>query len=258
MILIAITIAGSDPSGGAGLQADLKTFHQFGVYGTSVVTLITVQNTISATRVETLDPVLVGEQFDAILNDLPPQAIKTGALGTASIIEAIAARKFEAPLVIDPVMIGKHGGKLLDTDAHSALRKLLIPRATLITPNLDEATELAGMEVRDIESMKEAAKRIAGLGAQSVLLKGGHLEGDAIDLLWHENTFIEYRKPRLNAKHTHGTGCTYSAAITACLAKGDTVPEAVAKAKTFIHEAIRTAPGLGSGNGPLNLMADTE
>ncbi len=258
MILIAITIAGSDPSGGAGLQADLKTFHQFGVYGTSVVTLITVQNTISATRVETLDPVLVGEQFDAILNDLPPQAIKTGALGTASIIEAIAARKFEAPLVIDPVMIGKHGGKLLDTDAHSALRKLLIPRATLITPNLDEATELAGMEVHDPESMKEAAKRIAGLGARSVLIKGGHLEGDAIDLLWHENTFIEYRKPRLNTKHTHGTGCTYSAAITACLAKGDTVPEAVAKAKTFIHEAIRTAPGLGAGNGPLNLMADTE
>jgi hydroxymethylpyrimidine/phosphomethylpyrimidine kinase len=258
LILIAITIAGSDPSGGAGLQADLKTFHQFGVYGTSVVTLITVQNTISATRVETLDPVLVGEQFDAILNDLPPQAIKTGALGTASIIEAIAARKFEAPLVIDPVMIGKHGGKLLDTDAHSALRKLLIPRATLITPNLDEATELAGMEVHDPESMKEAAKRIAGLGARSVLIKGGHLEGDAIDLLWHENTFIEYRKPRLNTKHTHGTGCTYSAAITACLAKGDTVPEAVAKAKTFIHEAIRTAPGLGAGNGPLNLMADTE
>jgi len=170
MTRIALTIAGSDPGGGAGLQADLKTFHEFGVFGTSVVTLITVQNTVRTSRVEMLDANLVGEQFDAVLEDLTPHAIKTGALGSAAIVEAIAARAFSCPLVIDPVTLGKHGAPLLNSDARAALRRLLIPRAHLITPNLDEAAELAGIVVRDLASMRDAAKRIADLGVQSVLV----------------------------------------------------------------------------------------
>ena len=182
MPFIALTIAGSDPGGGAGIQADLKTFHRFGVYGTGVVTLITVQNTVRMSRVETLKAELVGEQLDAVLEDLGPHAIKTGALGTAGVIEAVAAREFRCPLVVDPVTIGKHGMALLDADARSALRRLLIPRAALVTPNLDEAGEMAGMTVTDPESMREAARRIAGLGARAVLVKGGHLAGDALDI----------------------------------------------------------------------------
>jgi hydroxymethylpyrimidine/phosphomethylpyrimidine kinase len=183
-------------------------------------------------------------------------------LGTAAIVEAVASRNFACPLVIDPVMIGKHGAQLMDADARSALRRLLLHRASLVTPNLDEAAELAGFEVRDSEAMREAAKRIADFGVQSVLIKGGHLASDgdavgddAVDILWHGGIFSEYRSPRLETRHTHGTGCTYSAAITACLAQGLSIPDAVGKAKKFIHEAIRTAPGLGGGSGPLNFWA---
>jgi hydroxymethylpyrimidine/phosphomethylpyrimidine kinase len=253
---IALTIAGSDPGGGAGIQADLRTFHQFGVYGTSVVTLITVQNTVRMSRVEPLDAGLVGEQFDAVLEDLTPDAIKTGALGTAAIIEAVAAREFACPLVIDPVMMGKHGMALMNSDAQSAMRRLLLPRAALVTPNLDEAAEMAGIPVHDPESMREAARRIAGLGARAVLVKGGHLEGDAIDILWDGSEFTEFRMPRVESRHTHGTGCVYSGAITAGLARGLSVVEAVAKAKGFVFQAIRSAPGIGRGAGPLNLWAE--
>jgi len=255
MTFIALTIAGSDPGGGAGLQADLKTFHQFGVYGTAVVTLVTVQNTVRTSRVETLDAALVGEQFDAVLEDLMPRAIKTGALGTAAIVEAVASRKFSCPLVVDPVMIGKHGAPLMDVDARSMLRRLLLPRASLVTPNLDEASELAGIEVRDSETMKDAAQRIVDLGAQSVLVKGGHLPGDAVDILLHDGCFTEFRYPRLETRHTHGTGCAYSAAITACLARGFLAVDAVRRAKVFVHEAIRTAPQIGAGSGPLSFFA---
>lgn len=255
MSCIALTIAGSDPGGGAGLQADLKTFHQFGVYGSAVVTLITVQNTVGMSRVEMLDAGLVGEQLDAVLCDLPPNAAKTGAMGTAAIIEAVAARRIPCPLVVDPVTIGKHGMALMNEDARVAFRRLLLPRATLVTPNLDEAAELAGIGVSDAETMREAAKRIAGLGAASVLVKGGHLAGDALDILWHYGVFTEFRSPRIETPHTHGTGCVYSAAITAGLALGLSVVDAVGRAKSFVHEAIRTAPGLGSGYGPLNLFA---
>jgi len=251
---IALTIAGSDPGGGAGLQADLKTFHRFGVYGTSVVTLVTVQNTVRNSRVEVLDSGLVGEQLDAVLEDLPPHAIKTGALGSAAVIEAIAARTFNCPLVIDPVTIGKHGGMLLTAGARSALRRLLLPRAALITPNLAEAAELSNIEVSDLESMRQAALRIAGFGAQSVLVKGGHLEdSDAVDVLLHDGAFTEFRAPRRETRHTHGTGCVYSAAISAGLARRIPLVEAVGAAKAFIQGAIETAPGLGSGAGPLNL-----
>jgi hydroxymethylpyrimidine/phosphomethylpyrimidine kinase len=260
MISIALTIAGSDPGGGAGVQADLKTFHRFGVYGTSVVTLVTVQNTMRNSRVEVLDAGLVGEQLDAVLEDLTPQAIKTGALGNTAVIEAVVARNFACPLVVDPVAMGKHGAELLDSGARSALCHLLLPRAALVTPNLDEASELAGMEVRDIPGMREAARRIADLGARSVLVKGGHLadrhqEADAVDVLWHAGEFAEFRMPRVATRHTHGTGCVYSAAITACLARGLSMVEAVRRAKSFVHEAIRTAPGLGGGSGPLNFWA---
>jgi hydroxymethylpyrimidine/phosphomethylpyrimidine kinase len=252
---IALTIAGSDPGGGAGIQADLKTFHRFGVYGTSVVTLITVQNSVRMSRVETLDAGLVGEQLDAMLEDFPPNAVKTGALGTAAIIEAVAARKFAGPLVVDPVTIGKHGMALMDAEARSAMRRLLLPLALIVTPNLAEASEIAGIEVHDPETMREAAKRIAGLGARSVLVKGGHLEGDAVDILFADGMFTEFRMPRVDTQHTHGTGCTYSAAITALLARGVSVPDAVRRAKSFVHEAIRTAPGIGAGAGPLNFRA---
>jgi hydroxymethylpyrimidine/phosphomethylpyrimidine kinase len=256
MIPIALTIAGSDPSGGAGIQADLKTFHQLGVYGMSAITLITVQNTTGMSRVETLDPALVGGQIDAVLTDLPPRAAKTGALGNAAIVEAVAARKMDFPLVVDPVMIGKHGAPLIDADALAALRKLLIPRAALITPNLPEAAELTGRPVRNVEQMKEAALDISKSGADAVLVKGGHLEGaETVDVLWYGGIFTEFRAARIETRHTHGTGCTYSAAIAAFLARGIAIPDAVACAKQFIDEAIRTNPGLGAGSGPVNHWA---
>ncbi len=254
MIPIALTIAGSDSGGGAGIQADLKTFHQLGVYGTSAITLVTVQNTRRVSRVELMEVSLVREQIDAVLEDLPPQAIKTGALGSAAIVESVASSAFGAPLVVDPVMISKHGSALMDEDARCALRRLLLPKAALVMPNLDEAAELTGMEVVNVEHMREAAVRITRLGAAAVLVKGGHLAGDAVDILFCRGQFTEFTAPRVDTRHTHGTGCTYSAAITALLARGLGVEEAVGVAKRFVSEAIRTAPGLGAGAGPLNLF----
>ena len=252
---VALSIAGSDPSGGAGLQADLKTFHRLGVYGEAVVTLITVQNTLGVTRVDVLAPDLILEQIHAVCTDICPHAAKIGALGNRGVVEAVAsaAKSFTFPLVIDPVMISKHGAALIAEDAQSALRTCLIPRAFLLTPNLEEATVLAGFPVNDVVSMRKAAEKLASLGAKNVLIKGGHLEGDAVDVLFEpDRGFHEYSSPRIASKHTHGTGCTYSAAITAELAKGIELRPAIALAKTFITEAIRTAPGLGSGTGPLN------
>ena len=255
MIPVALTIAGSDPSGGAGLQADLKTFHRFGVYGEAVVTVITVQNTRGVTRVSTLDPELVTAQIRAVIEDIPPQAAKVGALGSREIVEAVAreARRFSFPLVVDPVMISKHGARLIDEDATWALIGELIPRTFLLTPNLDEAAALTGLIVEDRDTMARAAAKLASLGAANVLVKGGHLKGDAMDLLYLSGGEIrEFTAPRVDTCHTHGSGCTYSAAITAELAKGAALAEAVTRAKNFISEAIRTAPGLGAGNGPLN------
>jgi hydroxymethylpyrimidine/phosphomethylpyrimidine kinase len=259
MIPIALTIAGSDSSGGAGIQADLKTFHQLGVFGTTAVTLITVQNTTRVSRVEMLDPALVSGQIEAVLEDLPPVAAKTGALGTTAVIEAVAACALNCPLVVDPVMISKHGAPLMEATARDALRTLLLSKATLVTPNLPEAAELAGMPVEDLSQMRDAAARIARFGGRSrsiaVLIKGGHLRGDPIDLLFHEGNFTEFPAARIDTPHTHGTGCTYSAAITAFLARGFPVVDAVARARRFIDNAIRTNPGLGSGSGPLNHWA---
>jgi hydroxymethylpyrimidine/phosphomethylpyrimidine kinase len=257
MIPIALTIAGSDPSGGAGIQADLKTFHQLRVFGTSAITLLTVQNTTRVSRVEMIDPALVAAQIDAVLEDLPPNAAKTGALGTSAIIEAVASRIPRCPLAVDPVMISPHGAALMDADARAALRDRLIPKASIVTPNLHEAAELSGLAVGNPLQMKEAAVRIARFGAHAVLVKGGHLEGGPVDVLYHAGIFTEFPASRIETAHTHGTGCTYSAAITAFLALGLDIPAAVSRAKKFIDEAIRTNPGLGHGSGPVNHWADS-
>jgi hydroxymethylpyrimidine/phosphomethylpyrimidine kinase len=251
---VALTIAGSDPSGGAGIQAALKTFPQRGVYGESVVALVTVQNTQKVGAVEILSPDIVAAQLEAVLEDIPPAAAKTGALGNLEIVRLIAekAPHFTFPLVVDPVMISKHGQSLMTEQARTAFAELLLPKAFLVTPNLHEAGELARMAVGDIATMKEAAIRIAALGAQAVLIKGGHLEGDAIDILYWRGETVEYRSPRIRTVHTHGTGCTYSACITAELAKGRDLAAAVDVAKRYITRAIATNPGLGKGSGPVN------
>jgi hydroxymethylpyrimidine/phosphomethylpyrimidine kinase len=254
---VALTIAGSDPSGGAGIQADLKTFHRFGVYGESVLTLVTVQNTQRVDRVEVLSPKLVVAQLQAVLEDIPPDAAKTGALGSAEVVRAIAraAASFRFPLVVDPVLISKHGRPLLDEAGVDALRGELLPCARLITPNVPEAEALSGIAIRGPEELRRAAERLRDLGARAVLIKGGHREGPAEDVLLDGTAWHEFPAPRIDTRHTHGTGCTYSAAIAAGLAGGLALAEAVARAKRFIHEAIRTAPGLGKGCGPVNHFA---
>ena len=266
---VALTIAGSDPSGGAGVQADLKTFHQFGVYGTSVITLLTVQNTQRVSRIELTPPALVLEQLDAVLEDIPPAAAKTGALGSAELIRALAARArhFEFPLVVDPVMISKHGAPLLEDAARGALLELLLPHATLVTPNWHEAMLLAGIDEQtagDADTLgQRAAEAILNTGAGAVLIKGGHRPpadplappAEANDVLYYDGDAYLYAAPRVDTKHTHGTGCTYSAAITALLARGVDLVHAVGQAKQFIHSAIATNPGLGKGLGPVNHFA---
>jgi hydroxymethylpyrimidine/phosphomethylpyrimidine kinase len=255
---VALTIAGSDPSGGAGIQADLKTFHQLGVYGEAVITLLTVQNTVRVSRVEIMSPVLVAEQIAAVLEDIPPQAAKTGALGSAQVARAVAimAAQFSFPLVVDPVMISKHGAPLLPEDAVHAVRDHLIPVASLVTPNVPEAEALTGHTIRSLDDMRAAAQDIYATGCRAVLIKGGHLEGDPIDLLFDDAGFTEFPAVRIITPNTHGTGCTYSAAIAAFLARGLTLRDAIGRAKRFVSEAIRTNPGLGHGSGPVNHHAE--
>jgi hydroxymethylpyrimidine/phosphomethylpyrimidine kinase len=258
---VALTIAGSDPSGGAGIQADLKTFHQFGVYGEAVITLITVQNSVRVSRVEVLPPALVLEQIAAVVEDIPPGAAKTGALGSAEMVAAVAraAAGFAFPLVVDPVMVSKHGLPLLPPDALGAIRDLLLPRAALLTPNLPEAEALTGRAIRTVEDMRRATCRLHEMGARAVLLKGGHLAGDSsevVDLLFDGAAWHEFPAERVDTRHTHGTGCTYSAAVVAALAAGRPLADAVARAKRFLHQAIRTNPGLGQGCGPVNHHAE--
>jgi hydroxymethylpyrimidine/phosphomethylpyrimidine kinase len=254
---VALSIAGSDPSGGAGIQADLKTFHRFGVYGEAVITLITVQNTRGVERIECLAPDLVADQIRAVIGDIPPAAAKTGALGDRGIIEAVAglAAGFPFPLVVDPVILSKHGAALLKSDAVDALKTRLLPYTFLLTPNLEEAALLTGTEVRDIVDMRKAAEMLAALGPRAVLVKGGHLGGDATDVLFHQGKFLEFNSPRIATRNTHGTGCTLSAAITAGLASGYDLPTAVERAKRYVTAAIRSNPGLGAGAGPLDHQA---
>ncbi len=254
MIAVALTIAGSDPSGGAGIQADLKTFHQFGVYGEAVITLLTVQNTVAVRRVEIMPGKLVADQIESVVSDIPPHAAKTGALGSLEVVQAVAlaASGFAFPLVVDPVMISKHGAPLMAADACRGVLAELVPRAFLITPNLPEAEALTGLRVNDVESMRTAAQRLRELGARNVLIKGGHLDGRAVDVLLTDDGLEEFAAERIDTPNTHGTGCTYSAAITAGLAKGLSLRNAVRAGKAFISEAIRTNPGLGHGSGPVN------
>lgn len=259
MLPIALTIAGSDPSGGAGIQADLKTFHQFGVYGEAVLTLLTVQNTVAVDAVEVLRPEFVLAQLQAVLEDIPPQAAKMGALGSVEMVEALAfaAGDFLFPLVLDPVMISKHGAPLMSEDARGALVEKLLPAAALVTPNLHEAAAMTGRTCTTLGEMRQAAQAILDLGAGAVLVKGGHLEGNqSVDVLLCGSGFYEFPAPRIETAHTHGTGCTYSAAITALLARGLGVEEAVGQAKAWLHAAIATNPGLGRGNGPVNHFAE--
>ena len=260
MTYVALTIAGSDPSGGAGIQADLKTFHQRGVYGMSVITLLTVQNTKRLSGVLILKPTMVLSQLNAVLEDFPCHAAKTGALGNADIVFALAkrARRFSFPLVVDPVMMSKKKRRLLEKKACEVLKKKLLPYATLVTPNFQEATLLSGVEVKDLESMKEAARKISRLGPEAVLMKGGELKRKAADLLYYNGNEHLFSTPHVQTRHTHGTGCVYSAAITAELAKGKGLLKAIQTAKEFVSAAIQTNPGLGHGEGPLNLHATTK
>jgi len=250
MTPVALTIAGSDPSGGAGIQADLKTFHQFGVYGEAVITLVTVQNSTRVSRVEMMPEDLVLAQIEAVVEDIPPLAAKIGALGTPEMVRAVAraAAAFRFPLVVDPVMVSKHGAPL----GGGAWEELL-PYATLVTPNLPEAEALTGTT-----DMRESARRLVGMGARAALVKGGHSEGDAVDVLYDGRDFEDFPAPRIDTRHTHGTGCTYSAAIVAGLARGLGLHDAVAQAKRYITAAIRTNPGLGHGCGPVNHFAEAE
>jgi hydroxymethylpyrimidine/phosphomethylpyrimidine kinase len=251
---VALTIAGSDPSGGAGIQADLKTFHQFGVYGTSVIAVLTVQNTMRVSAVKPLPVRIVLAQLNAVLEDLPPSAGKTGALGSRENVEAIAERaeRFTFPLVVDPVIMSKHGKPLLEEDASVALVHKLIPQAFLVTPNIPEAVFLSGIDIINADTMEKAARAIAAMGPQAVLIKGGHMEKNAIDTLLYRKEIRTFSSPKIDSENTHGTGCTHSAAITALLARGVGLVEAVEQAKDFMTRAIQTAPRLGRGIGPVN------
>ncbi len=256
---VALTIAGSDSGGGAGIQADLKTFQRFGAYGTSAVTLVTAQNTVGVRGVELLPPEFVVQQIAAVMEDFDVGAAKTGALGSAGIIEAVAAALEEhapAHLVVDPVMISKHGDSLLDPSAVDALKAHLLPRASLVTPNLHEAGALLGRPVASEAEMRDAARAVFDLGAAAALVKGGHLPGgEAVDLLYSGSEFVRFAAPRIDTPHTHGTGCTYSAAIVALLARGETLQGAVREAIAFISRAISAAPGIGHGQGPVDHSA---
>jgi hydroxymethylpyrimidine/phosphomethylpyrimidine kinase len=260
MLPVALTIAGSDPSGGAGIQADLKTFHRFGVYGEAVITLLTVQNTTGVRRVELIEPQIICEQVEAVLADIPPNAAKTGALGGLEQVEAVTelASRFSFPLVVDPVMMSKHGARLISVEAESVLRTKLLPRCTLATPNIAEAESLSDLKIEALEDAERAAHRIADLGPRAVLVKGGHLQGEPVDVLCLEGRVHRFSGSRVETRHTHGTGCTYSAAITALLANGASLYEAVEQARRFIQAAIETAPGLGRGSGPVNHFADLQ
>ena len=256
-IPIALTIAGSDPGGGAGIQADLKTFHQFGVFGTAVIAALTAQNTKGVFGVHPVPGEFVRAQLSALAGDLPPAALKSGMLATEEIIEEVAdfieAERWGTRYVLDPVMVATSGHRLLEPDAEAALRERLLPLAALVTPNLDEAEILAGQPVRDPAAMERAGTALLALGAHAALIKGGHLEGPTlVDILVTPTGTRRFERPRITTTSTHGTGCTLSAAITAGLALGRPLERSVADALDFVARAIAAAPGLGAGHGPLS------
>lgn len=255
----ALTIAGSDSGGGAGIQADLKTFTALGVFGTSALTAVTAQNTLGVTGVYPLTPGQVAAQLDAVLADIGTDAAKTGMLLDTPIIAAVADRLRHygvTNLVLDPVMIAKDGHPLLLAQAQQALRELLLPLAAVVTPNLPEAEALTGLTIRTRDDMVAAARRLVEMGARAAVVKGGHLDGEAADDAFYDGGRVEWlHAGRVATSHTHGTGCTFSAAICAGLARGMALRDAVHQAKAFITLAIRRAPGLGAGHGPTNHLA---
>jgi hydroxymethylpyrimidine/phosphomethylpyrimidine kinase len=254
-VKVALTIAGSDSGGGAGIQADLKTFAAHGVHGTSAITAVTAQNSVAVVDYVALDPAMVVAQVEAVAIDMPVAAVKTGMLANRAIVEAVASAvdRLRLPnLVVDPVMVAKGGDRLLDSAAEQAYVEALFPRALLVTPNLMEAGALLGRPVADLAQMRDAARDLKSLGPRAVLVKGGHLPGNAVDVLCDEEGLLELRAPRIDTKNTHGTGCTYSAAIAARLALGSSLREAVRGAKHYVTEAIRRSYAVGRGHGPLD------
>jgi len=255
----ALTIAGSDSGGGAGIQADLKTFAALGVYGTSAIAALTAQNTVAVTGIHEVPAAFVVAQIDAVAEDIAIDAVKTGMLATAEIVDAVASAivRWKLPnLVVDPVMVAKSGDVLLTEPAVEAIRRSLLPLAAVLTPNRPEAERLLGLSVSNRDEARDAARRLVDLGPRAVVVKGGHFdEADIVDLLYDGSTFHEFRHPRLQTRHTHGTGCTFAAAVTAHLALGCDVGEATRRAKAYVHHAIDTAPGIGGGIGPVNHWA---
>jgi hydroxymethylpyrimidine/phosphomethylpyrimidine kinase len=250
----ALTIAGSDSGGGAGIQADLRTFQSLGVFGTSAITAVTAQNTLGVRAIQALDAAIVAAQIDAVAEDFALAAVKIGMLANTEIVHSVARaidRHRLAPVVLDPVMVAKGGDALLSSDAVDAIRIELIPRAAIVTPNLPEAEVLTGGKIAGQSGMLAAAAKLLQMGARAVVIKGGHLDGEAADLLMSAGMTLGLAAPRMATAHTHGTGCTFAAAIAARLALGDDVEAAVRFAKDYVHRAIQLAPGLGHGHGPL-------
>lgn len=254
---VAMTIAGSDSGGGAGIQADLKTFAACEVFGTSVLTLVTAQNTVGVTDLRILDEAIIRAQFEAVVSDLKPVAAKTGALGdnkTIGLVASLLETQPIAMLVVDPVMVSKHGDSLLPQNAYAVLREKLLPLAYVVTPNRFEAAALTGRKVEGPSSMKESAKRIYDFGCRHVLVKGGHFENIVRDYFYDGTGFVEFGADRVDSERVHGSGCTYSAVITARLARGESLLDAVAFAREFICSAIEHAPEIGQGISPVNPM----
>ena len=252
----ALTIAGSDSGAGAGIQADLKTFSAHGVYGTTAITAVTAQNTRGVVSFTEVAPELIRQQIEAVMVDLGTDAAKTGMLASARAVETVARAisDFDVPfVVVDPVMMAKSGDSLAANDAVEAMKTLLLPKAFVVTPNIPEAEALAGIAIAADEDRREAARRIRALGPSLVVIKGGHLPSDEIvDLLYDGREFMEFRHPRVVSRHTHGTGCTFAAAVAAHLACGRSVREAIPLIQEYIAGAIRSAPEIGEGSGPMN------
>jgi hydroxymethylpyrimidine/phosphomethylpyrimidine kinase len=250
----ALTIAGSDSGGGAGIQADLKTFAVHGVFGTSAVTAVTAQNTRGVLEVVALPAAFVGAQIDAVLDDIGTDVVKIGMLANAEITALVARRLADlraTPIVLDPVMVAKGGARLVGNEAVELMRTALLPIATIVTANVPEAEALTGCEIRTTRDLERAGVALVALGARAALVKGGHLPGRAVDVLAWPGGSLALDAERINTRHTHGTGCTLAAAIASQLALGAALPDAVTRAKRYVTWAIRNAPGLGSGHGPL-------
>ncbi|WP_079480436.1 bifunctional hydroxymethylpyrimidine kinase/phosphomethylpyrimidine kinase [Halobacillus salinus] len=258
MISCALTIAGTDPSGGAGIQADLKTFQELGVYGMSVVTSVVAQNTTGVQGVHHMPASFLTEQVRSVRDDMPIHAVKSGMIPTVDMMRAVAdqVEHMDAPYVIDPVMVAQSGDELIEESAMEMWKERLIPLATIITPNIPEAEKIIGTSIHSVEDMREAAEHICTvLGASAALIKGGHRDGEALDVLYDGSEWEVFTAERIDTANTHGTGCTYSAAITACLSQGHSLFDSVRISKEYVTAAIRESFSLGHGSGPTNHFA---